>query len=198
MPSLRKHLPRSYTFSRPPIRQRLRYSSTEMRSDISWSSALWWVRNGRADAPPASACKNGCFDLDEAALCHECAQRVDRVGAREEQLARALVGEQVELAIAVARPVSPSPWYLAGGGRSALVSSVHVCTLRASCPRWVTYTQPACFHDVADVEVNDALVGLLSERVLTNVQLDLPEESRRSRNVVLPWPRLEIRRPARR
>ena len=37
----------------PPTIRRLRYSSVAMRSLSGMSSALEWVRNGRADAPPA-------------------------------------------------------------------------------------------------------------------------------------------------
>ncbi len=59
MPSLRKTLPMSYTFSSPPTMQRLRKSSTEMRRYRSRSSALWCVVNGREPAPPASDCSAG-------------------------------------------------------------------------------------------------------------------------------------------
>ena len=61
---------------------------------------------------------------------------------------------------------------MSGGGRSALVSSVHSFTASASWPRWVTYTQPSIADDVADVEAEDAVVGLLAERVHAHDHLD--------------------------
>ena len=43
----------------PPTMQRLRYSSGAMRMKSGMSSALWWVVNGRAAAPPAIGCSTG-------------------------------------------------------------------------------------------------------------------------------------------
>ena len=39
--------------------KRFKYNSGAMRKNISWSSALWWVRNGLALAPPGMGCSMG-------------------------------------------------------------------------------------------------------------------------------------------
>ncbi len=59
MPSLRKFLPISYTPSNPPTMSLFRYSSVAMRMYMSMSSALKWVMNGRAEAPPGMFCRIG-------------------------------------------------------------------------------------------------------------------------------------------
>ena len=56
MPSLRKLRLISNTRSMPPTTNRFRYSSGAMRRYSLMSSALWWVMNGRARAPPAIGC----------------------------------------------------------------------------------------------------------------------------------------------
>ncbi|MNC33795.1 hypothetical protein D3C75_822030 [compost metagenome] len=58
-PSLRKLRLISKTFSKPPTTRRLRYSSGAMRRNIGMSSALWWVSNGLAAAPPGMVCSIG-------------------------------------------------------------------------------------------------------------------------------------------
>ena len=59
IPSLRKLRPSSYTRSNPPTMSRFKYSSGAMRMNISMSSVLWWVTNGRAAAPPATVLSMG-------------------------------------------------------------------------------------------------------------------------------------------
>jgi hypothetical protein len=59
IPSLRKMRPISNTRSIPPTIKRLRCNSSAMRRYSCRSSVLWCVVNGRACAPPASACSTG-------------------------------------------------------------------------------------------------------------------------------------------
>ncbi len=87
-----------------------------------------------------------------------------------------LVGEQVELAVAIARARVAETVALVGrwaqrlGEQRALVHAER----RLSALGHIQVTP--CFHDVADVEVEDVLVGLLPKRVVVDVQLDLPAE----------------------
>jgi hypothetical protein len=50
-----------------------------------------------------SRLQDGCLDLDESVLVEEAADRRDHTSTQEEELARLLVHEQVEVALAVAR-----------------------------------------------------------------------------------------------
>ena len=59
MPSLRKFLENSYTPSKPPTISRFKYNSSAIRKYRGMSSALWWVMNGRAAAPPGIDCRMG-------------------------------------------------------------------------------------------------------------------------------------------
>ena len=56
---MRNTRPISNTRSKPPTTSRLSGSSSAIRMYMSMSSALWWVMNGRAAAPPAEASSTG-------------------------------------------------------------------------------------------------------------------------------------------
>ena len=66
------------------------------------SSALWWVMNGFAAAPPAWLEQDRRLDLGEALLGQHPAGRRDHRGADREDPPRGLVEDQVEVALAVA------------------------------------------------------------------------------------------------
>ena len=59
IPSFLNTFPNSNTFSKPPITSRFRYNSGAILKYISIPIALWWVKKGRAIAPPALGCSVG-------------------------------------------------------------------------------------------------------------------------------------------
>ncbi len=108
------------------------------------------------------------LDLQESALVEEAPDRADQVGAPEEQLARLLVGDQVELAVPVALLDVGEPVVLVGRRAQGLRQQRPVVDAhrQLAAPR----AERSAFdpHDVAEVEVDEPLVGI-AEHVLARV-----------------------------
>ena len=145
-----------------------------MRRYRSRSRALWWVVNGRDPAPPASDCRAGVsISTKSRSASHSRIAENDLV-AGDEQLASVFVGEQVELAVAVARARVAQPVVLVGGRAERLGQQ------RALDHRERELAALGDVHaaldpdDVADVQVQDAVVGLLPEGVNADDRLDRP------------------------
>ncbi len=122
---------------------------------------------------PRERLQHGRFDLDEAPLGHERPQRVDRARARHEQLARGLIREQIELAVAVARAGVAEPVVLGGRGAQRLCKERALVHAQRELPALGHIHAAARFHDVTDVQIEHPFVGVLSERVLAHAKLDL-------------------------
>ena len=84
-----------------------------------------------------------CFDLDEVALGEPFADREHDLVAGDEQLARLLVGDQVELAVAVARAGVAEAVVLVRRRAQRLGQQRALLDRQRELPRWVTYTQPS-------------------------------------------------------
>src|SRR6185312_5585504 len=156
----------------PPTIRRLRNSSTEMRRYRSRSSALWWVVNG----PARERLQGRRFDLDEVALGEPFADREDDLVARDEQVPRLLVGDQVQLSVAVAGPRVPQPVVLVRRRAQRLRQQRHLGSLERELAALGDVDAPLDRDDVADVEVEDPVVGLLAERVDPDDDLDRGRE----------------------
>ena len=78
------------------------------------SSSLWCVTNGRPRRAAVDRLQDRRLDLDEPLGIEEAPHLGDHARARHEQLARLLVGHQVELALAVARLDVGQPVVLLG------------------------------------------------------------------------------------
>ena len=73
-----------------------------MRRYMSMSSALWWLMNGRAVAPPWMLPQHRAFDFPEAAIIEVAADGADDPAADLEDLPGAFIGHQIDVALAVA------------------------------------------------------------------------------------------------
>ncbi len=114
------------------------------------------------------------LDLDEAALVEPAAHLADGAGAQGEEAAALLVGDQVELALAVAGLDVLEAVELVGRRAQALGEQAPAVDRQrelAAAPG--RQRRPLDADDVAEVEVDQQLVGLLAEQVLAGVQLDL-------------------------
>ena len=137
------------------------------------------------------------LDLEEAALVEEArGPRATSRRAQDEQLARLLVGEQVELAVAVAR---------LDVGEAVVLVGRRAQRLRQQRPAVDAQRQLAAARaegraldadQVAEVEVDEPLVGVARARPCARAAGSCPERSTRSRNAALPWPRRAVSRPA--
>ena len=157
------------------------------------SSALWWVLNGPRRGAAGQPLQDRRFQLDVAALVHVLADRRQHLRAHLEDLARALVRHQVELALAVADLGVGDPVEEVGrvaqrlGEQRALA---HRERQLAALGHVEVALDP---DDVADVEVLDPPEGLLAERVDAGRRPgSCPVRSRTSKKTVLPWPRLPV------
>ena len=86
----------------PPTISRFSGSSSAIRRVMSMSSALWWVMNGFAAAPPAWPSRTGVSTSVKPFSSQHPAGRRDHRGADPEDPPRGLVEGQVEVALAVA------------------------------------------------------------------------------------------------
>ena len=66
------------------------------------SSVLWCVIKGRAAAPPANGLHHRRFDFDVAARIEKAPQLADNLRAPQENFSRAVIGDQVQIALPVA------------------------------------------------------------------------------------------------
>ena len=141
-PSLRKTRPISNTFSKPATVSRFRYSSGAILRYRSRSSALWWVVNGRALAPPGIGWKMGVSTSiaprsskkervsEIIRLLVLKASRASGVTQRSTYRCRYLVS------------VSLIPCHLSGKGRRASAKRTQESTRTLSSPRRVVMTTP--------------------------------------------------------
>ncbi len=91
---------------------------------------------------------------------------------RDEQLARLLVGDQVELAVAVAGARVAEPVVLVRRRAKRLGQQRALDHGERELPALGDVHAALDTHDVADVEAQDAVVGLLPERVHAHDHLD--------------------------
>ena len=66
-------------------------------------SALWWVMNGRAVAPPGMGLQDRSFNLEVSAFVEEFAHRIDDFRPIDEYLLDLRVDDQVDVSLAVAQ-----------------------------------------------------------------------------------------------
>ena len=116
--------------------------------------------------------QRGRFDLHEVAFVEPLADREHDLGARDEQLARLLVGEQVELAVAVAGAGVAEPVVLVRRRAQRLGQQRALLHRQRELAALGHVHAPFDADDVADVEAQDAVVVLLPERVDAHDHLD--------------------------
>ena len=85
--------------SNPPTTQRFKNSSGAMRRYRSMSSALEWVTNGRAAAPPASFCSIGVSTSRKPRRCKRVTQRAHHRDALAGHRPRLRPHDQVDVAL---------------------------------------------------------------------------------------------------
>ncbi len=118
----------------------------------------------------------GCFDFDEVAFVQPLADRGDDLGAHDEQLAGVLIGEQVELAVAIAGAGVAEPVVLVGRRAQSLGEQRAAQHGKRELPALGDVHAADDPDDVPDVEAEDALVGVLAERVDAHDRLDLTRQ----------------------
>ena len=114
------------------------------------------------------------LDLDEAALVEEAPHRRDHAGARDEQLARLLVGHQVELALAEARLGVGEPVVLLGRRAQRLGQHGDVLEAQRQLAAAGAEDDAVDPDQVAEVERDEPVEGLAAEHVDARVQLQAP------------------------
>ena len=144
-----------------------------MRRKKSTPSALWWVVNGFAAAPPATDWRIGRLDLDELPILKEPADHRDDPRAKEQPFARCAVHDKVEVALAVhllgvgeAVPLLGERPEGLGKKHARLNPHGHLAGLRLK-------ERPPGADDVAEVELLEHGKGLVADDVLLQVDLDL-------------------------
>jgi hypothetical protein len=116
--------------------------------------------------------------------------------ARDEQLARLLVGDQVELAVAVARLDVLEAVELLGRRAQRLGQQRPVVDAQRQLAAAVLNAVPSTPIRSPRSSVEQRSKRLLAEHVARACSWMRPERSTRSRNAILPWPRRAARRPA--
>jgi hypothetical protein len=112
------------------------------------------------------------FDLDELPLSEPFANREHDLVALDEQVARLGVGHQVELAVAVPRARVAEAVVLVRRRAQRLGQQRALDSLERELAALGHVHAPFNRDDVADVEVEDSVVGLLAERVDAQHDLD--------------------------
>ncbi len=196
IPSLRKNLPELVDVLKAaddrPLQVELGRDAQEEVAVEGVVVGFEGARRGAAGEP----LQDRRFQLDVAALVHVVADRRQHLRPHLEDLARALVCHQVELALAVASL-----------GVGDAVEEVGRVAQRLGEQRALAHRERELAalgdveialdaDDVADVEVLDPAEGLLAERVEASVGLDRPGEVADVEEGVLPWPRRPVSRPA--
>ena len=137
------------------------------------SSALWWVLNGRAAAPPGIDVHHRRLDFEEAAGVEEVADPPDQGGAHLEDLARLFVGGEVEIALAVARLDVGQAVPLLRHRAQRLGEEGQVVDHQGQLAGAGADQRTGGADDVAEVEVVEHQGGLLGQPVLAHEELDL-------------------------
>ena len=115
------------------------------------------------------------LDLEEAARVEPLADRGDDLRALAEQLAGLRVGDQVELAMAVAQLDVLEPVELVGRRAQALREQRPAVDPQRELAALGREDGPVGADDVAEVQPDQALERLLAEDVRPGVELDRPE-----------------------
>src|SRR4051794_4825624 len=155
-------------------------------------------REGPRDAAAVDRLEHGRLDLDEAARVEERAYRRDHLRARHEELARLLVGDQVELAVAEARLDIREPVVLLGRRAQRLGQQRVALELERQLAAAAPEDGAVGAEEVAEIEGDQALQRRLPQHVDAPVQLqparavDEVEDPRPP----LPAPRREAARHA--
>ena len=126
-----------------------------------------WPRRGAA----RERLQHRRLDLREAASAQEVVDRLDHLRALEEHLARARVREQVQFAVAVARALVAHPVVAVGRGPQRLGQHRARAHRQRQLPALRHVHDARDRHDVADVEVEQRVVGLPAERLQTRHDL---------------------------
>ena len=129
--------------------------------------------------------------LQEAVLDHEVADRADGLAARHEARARAFVGDQVDIALAVLLLLVGHAVELVGQRAQALGQQAHRGGLDRQLAGLGAEQRALAAEDVAQVPVLEGGQRLGADHVLRDVQLDAPVRvvSRRSRPAAWrSWP----------
>jgi hypothetical protein len=116
--------------------------------------------------------KDRRLDLEEAVRVEPAAHRGDHARAQDEQLARLLVGDQVELAAAVARLGVLEPVELLGRREQRLREQRPAVGAQRQLAAAARERGAVDADQVAEVERHDALERLVAEHVLARVDLD--------------------------
>jgi hypothetical protein len=138
-----------------------------------WCGARVGGGRERPRAGPAGERLQGRrFDLHELALGEPFANRQNDLVALDEQVARLGVGHQVELAVAVASARVAEAVVLVRRRTQRLGQQRALDSLECELAALGHVHAPFDRDDVADVEVEDSVVGLLPERVDPQHDLD--------------------------
>ena len=112
------------------------------------------------------------LDLDEALVVEEAADRGDDLRARDEDVARLLVGHQVELAVAQARLGVREPVVLLGRRSQRLREQRPVVDRDAQLAAAGLEDRAVGAEQVAEVAVEEPLERLVAEHVAARLELD--------------------------
>ena len=118
--------------------------------------------------------EHGRLDLDKAPLVEPAAHRADDLRPQDEQLARLLVGHQVELAVAVAQLDVGEAVVLLGRWAQRLREHAEVLHAQRQLAAAGAQHAALCADQIAEVEAEQALERLLAEVVDARHQLDAP------------------------
>ena len=131
------------------------------------------------------------LDLDEALVVEEAADRRDDARARDEQLARLLVGDQVELALAVAGLDVLEAVVLLRRRAQRLGQQRPVLDLERQLAAAGAEDGAVDADQVAEVERDEPVERLLAEHVRARLQLDAPDavDEVEERHLALAAPR---------
>ena len=144
-----------------------------MRRNRSRSSALWWVTNGCASAPPYSGCSTGVSTSRKSRSSSQRRIARDHAAAQDEELANLLVCDQVEVTVAVAGLHVLEAVELVGRGAQRLCKEVQPVARRLSSPRRERKAVPSMpIRSPRSSETRCRRI--LAEDVAANVHLHLP------------------------
>ena len=136
------------------------------------SSALWWVMNGRAAAPPACPSRTGVSTSWKAAVDQHAADGIDHRRADRERLARLLPERQIQVPPAVASLGIGEPVADAGKGAQALGQQLEARQAHRQLAVVGAHNRSPHADPVAEVEVGEVAQRLLADLITGDHQLD--------------------------
>ncbi len=160
------------------------------------SSALWWVVNGRAAAPPYSGCSTGVSTSMKPSRSRNClTAEITRARRMNSSRASSLA---IRSSSRWRKRVSTScrPWCFSGGGRSDLASRVKSVMRRVSSPRRERKATPSTptRSPISRLRSRSRPASPSSStRAWSWIR---PERSTRSRKAIRPCSRRAANRPA--